>query len=293
MAIILLVIAFNIASALSQTAVTLFEFGPNRFAGGVSTLPLVPLGTASVNSQTTYLYRVLSLRTTTNGVPTLTTVSRTIVASASGWAELFTSTPVIQCRFIDSTEGECFGGAASTATGAPERVVFKVASTTTIPATSTTNTSSPSKPTALPNSTTTNIPTSTNVSTGFQDLRKSRSSVGTIIGSTIAGVAVLLAVVFFILWRRRKRSRRQELDSNEIHPPMRTAGNVHPYLVATDTIPSQKRINFNSGQTRSKNAPANPQSTQELLSITDVVGRLRRLEEISLVSDEPPPSYTT
>ncbi|KAF9075708.1 hypothetical protein BDP27DRAFT_1414887 [Rhodocollybia butyracea] len=291
MVINLLVIALSIASAFSQTAVTLFEFGPGRFAEGAATLPLVPLGTASDNSQTTYLYQVVNHVKSTNGATTLTTTPRTIVASASGWAELFTSTPVIECRFIDSTEGECFGRTTGTATGTPFPVVFKVASTTTIPATSTTSTSSPSQPTAS-FSTPNIIPTATNVSNSLQDSQKPKSSVGTIIGSTIAGIAVLLAIVFFILWRRRKRSRRQELNSNETHPPMQTAGNVHPYLVATDTTSPRKGTNSNSRQPRSKTVPTNP-STQELLSITDVASRLRRLEEVSLVSDDPPPLYTT
>ncbi|KAF9075681.1 hypothetical protein BDP27DRAFT_950579 [Rhodocollybia butyracea] len=242
MVIISLVIAFNIASAFSQTAVTLFEFGPGRFLEGASTLPLLPLGTASDSSQTTYLYEVVNTVKSTDGSPALATASRTIVASASGWAELFGTTASIECRFIDSTEGECFGQTTGTATSTPFPVVFKVASTTTIPATSTL---SPSQPTASFATTVTNIiPTATNVSNGSQDSRKSESSagLGIIIGSTIAGVAVLLAVVFFILWRRRKRSHRQGLGSNlnEIHPPMGTTGTVHPYLaltqIGTDTI---------------------------------------------------------
>lgn len=48
-----------LGSAFSQTALTLFEFGTNRLAFGTSTRPLFPLGTASGNSQTTYLYEVL------------------------------------------------------------------------------------------------------------------------------------------------------------------------------------------------------------------------------------------
>ncbi|KAF9075711.1 hypothetical protein BDP27DRAFT_1414891 [Rhodocollybia butyracea] len=226
MIILLLVFAFNIASAFSQTAVTLFEFGSNRLAFGSSTRPLSPLGTASDNSQTTYLYEVVNHVKATSGAKSsshkLKTVSRTIVASASGWAEHFQgATASIECKFIDSTKGICFGGTTGTATGTPSPVVLKVASTITNPATIAAPTSAPSTPAAESQPDPTISPTANT----FQNSRK--SSAGIIAGSTIAGVVVVSVVVAFILWRR-KRSRRPELLVEQFnpeprHPPMRNA----------------------------------------------------------------------
>ncbi|KAF9075712.1 hypothetical protein BDP27DRAFT_951540 [Rhodocollybia butyracea] len=204
MIIFLLVFTFNIASAFSQTAVTLFEFGINRLASGISTRPLSPLGTASDKSETTYLYEIVDPAIATNGAAALITSSRTIVASASGWAEHFGTTASIECKFIDSTEGICFGAATGTATGTPSPVVLEVASTTPTQATRTTLTQATSTaPTSTPSTTpTTESQPNPTIS--------QKSSAGIIAGSTIAGVVVLSVVVAFILWRR-KRSRRPEL----------------------------------------------------------------------------------
>ncbi|KAF9075699.1 hypothetical protein BDP27DRAFT_1443014 [Rhodocollybia butyracea] len=218
---LLILTSFNIPSAFSSiTALTLFQFGGDRLDPGTTTLPLSPLGTASDNSETTYLYRAI----------TLTTISRTMIISASGWAEPFL-TATIECKFIDSTEGECFGGTTGTATGKPTPNVFQVANPTTTPA-----------PTILTTSNTlsaTTVPTTANGPNGPQKSRS--SSVGAIVGGTIAGVAVISAVVIFILWRRGKRLRRQASQSN-FHPedviPHQATGAINPYLIPSQSTQS-------------------------------------------------------
>ncbi|KAF9075706.1 hypothetical protein BDP27DRAFT_1358349 [Rhodocollybia butyracea] len=268
------------------------------FAFNVATRPLFPLGTASADSETTYLYEVVFPSSAANPA---STASRTIVASASGWVELFNTSTGIECRFIDSTEGECFGKTTGTATGTPSPVVLEVASTTTTSAARTTPTSASSTTTtqAATMRTTTPIqttvvivPTAANISNDFQNSPK--ASLGTIVGSTIAGVAAIAAVVVFILWRRRKRSRHHELlvEQFNLHPedvmPRQTAGATH-LPIQGGTYPTPNRMFV---QPQSKRALANPpeQGNQGLQhQIIDVVNRLRQLEH-HLVS-VPPPLY--
>lgn len=132
-------------------------------------------------------------------------VSRTIVASASGWFEPF-SVNTIQCHFVDATFGECFDTSA-TASGAPTPHGFALASPTPVTTSSSTGisestfTSSPSAPSAP----TTKVvsPTTTSVSDVSQSSRT--SSVGAIVGGSIAGIAGLLALgVIFWLFRRKR-----------------------------------------------------------------------------------------
>ncbi|KAF9065693.1 hypothetical protein BDP27DRAFT_1549443 [Rhodocollybia butyracea] len=139
MTIFLFIFAFNIglirqenllggAFSSSITALTLFEFGTNRLIPGSTTLPLSPLGTANGNSETTYLYEIIG---SVEGQNFVGTASRTLVVSASGWMELG-STSSIVCKFIDSTNGECFGATTGTATGAPTPKIFEVVNPTAI-----------------------------------------------------------------------------------------------------------------------------------------------------------------
>jgi hypothetical protein len=64
----------------AATVVTLWQFGQPRVAGGLVTLPLQPLGTASDGSETTYLYQVVNptvIITTDQGGFATTTVPAT------------------------------------------------------------------------------------------------------------------------------------------------------------------------------------------------------------------------
>ncbi|KAJ3810817.1 hypothetical protein F5876DRAFT_65301 [Lentinula aff. lateritia] len=94
--------------------VTLWEFGAGRLDSGQSTAPLQPIGTPADGLSTTYLYRVMTsisstLESNDDGSPVFTTsvstATRTIVASASGWIEKFGTTNTIQCNFLNS-EGD-------------------------------------------------------------------------------------------------------------------------------------------------------------------------------------------
>ncbi|GAW00774.1 hypothetical protein LENED_002324 [Lentinula edodes] len=82
-------------------------FGAHRLAGGEFTAPLHPIGTPSDGLSTTFLYEVLDPVTTLvteHDSPVLTvsvtSVLRTIVASASGWIEGFGPVDLLRARFI-------------------------------------------------------------------------------------------------------------------------------------------------------------------------------------------------
>ncbi|KAJ3864979.1 hypothetical protein EV359DRAFT_63537 [Lentinula novae-zelandiae] len=110
--------------------VTLWQFGAHRLAGGGFTAPLLPIGTPSDGLSTTFLHEVLDPVTTLvteYDSPVLavsvTSVLRTIVASASGWIESFgpdtgAPTPVVL-------------GVAATVTSTPnENTLFSTTSVT-------------------------------------------------------------------------------------------------------------------------------------------------------------------
>ncbi|GAV99229.1 hypothetical protein LENED_000672 [Lentinula edodes] len=101
---ILLAESFGQTSS-QNTSVTLWEFGAGRLDSGQSTAPLQPIGTPADGLSTTYLYRVMTSIPSTSelnddGSPVFTTfvstATRTIVASASGWIEKFGTTNTIQ-----------------------------------------------------------------------------------------------------------------------------------------------------------------------------------------------------
>ncbi|KAJ7853929.1 hypothetical protein B0H13DRAFT_2358735 [Mycena leptocephala] len=127
---------------MAQSAVTLWQFGRPRVAAGLVTLPLQPLGTASDGSETTYLYQVLSptviITTDQGGFATTTvpaTVSRTIVASASGWVEHFGTTEAIECDLINSGFGQCLNINTASITvnsGLPTPLVFPISTSTPV-----------------------------------------------------------------------------------------------------------------------------------------------------------------
>ncbi|KAJ3985441.1 hypothetical protein F5890DRAFT_1510158 [Lentinula detonsa] len=330
-------LAIFVGRAFSQdTGVTLWQFGTLRLAAGEFTAPLRPIGTPVDGLSTTYLYEVLNPVTTVvtdAGSPELTTsvvsVSRTIVASASGWVENFDSTATVQCNFISSDTGECFD-ATNTITAAPTPIVIGVAAAIT---------STPTEITTTFLSSTLTIPATSNskpiisptgsISTSPSGSRK--SSIGAIVGGTIAGVLVagLFVILIFWLLRRQRRSDSLDAEKGKGSTPL-------PYTLTAPTrtkdlpsLPSQPSI-FPSGQTSTGSSPSkitnkydlgDSNGTQlrqqaqgareELLSLqqassdednsheavtnlrgrmAEVLERLGRLEE-QTSGDEPPPSY--
>ncbi|KAJ3734068.1 hypothetical protein DFJ43DRAFT_1066052 [Lentinula guzmanii] len=145
----------------------------------------------------------------------MTAVSRTIVASASGWIENFDSTATIQCNFLSSDTGECFD-ATDTNTGAPTPIVIGVAAAIT---------STPTEITTTFLSSTLTIPATSNsnpimsptgsMSTSARGSRK--SSIGAIVGGTVAGVLVagLFVILIFWLLRRQRRSDSSEAEKGK------------------------------------------------------------------------------
>ncbi|KAJ7921926.1 hypothetical protein B0H13DRAFT_2413800, partial [Mycena leptocephala] len=89
------------ACAMAQSAVTLWQFGRPRVAAGLVTLPYSLWEPPAMVQK--HLYQVLSptviITTDQGGFATTTvpaTVSRTIVASASGWVEHFGTTEAMR-----------------------------------------------------------------------------------------------------------------------------------------------------------------------------------------------------
>ncbi|KAF9065691.1 hypothetical protein BDP27DRAFT_1331630 [Rhodocollybia butyracea] len=292
---LLFILAFNIGAAVSSsiTALTLFEFGKNRLVSGSTTLPLYPLGTANGNSETTYLYEIIN---SVEGQNFVEMASRTLVVSASGWMEIQPSASII-CEFINSAEGECFGATTGTATGTPTPRIFQVANPTAIPG------ANPTTPTTTPATSsmrTATIFATITASTTANGPNGSQNSpsppVGAIAGSTIAGVVVISAVVFVVLWRRKRRLRRQALHVM----PHQAAGAIDPYLVplwSTQSVPAripsqtQNGIDHSSAQPKSKRtlAMASPSAQDPRHPTTNVVERMRRPEEHNLPVSGPPP----
>ncbi|KAJ3996613.1 hypothetical protein F5050DRAFT_1758278 [Lentinula boryana] len=327
-------LAIFVGRAFSQdTGVTLWQFGTLRLAAGEFTAPLRPIGTPVDGLSTTYLYEVLNPITTVvtdAGSPVLTTsvvpVSRTIVASASGWIENFNSTATIQCNFLSSDTGECFD-ATNTITAAPTPIVLGVVAATPTEITPTLLSSTLTIP-AASNSNPIISPTGS-ISTSPSGSRK--SSIGAIVGGTIAGVLVagLFVILIFWLLRRQRRSDSLDAEKGEGSTPL-------PYTLTAPTqtkdlpsLPSQTGI-FPSGQTGTESSPAQITSKyglrdstrtqlrkqaqgarEELLSLqqassneddsheavttlrgrmAEVLERLGRLEE-QTSGNEPPPSY--
>ncbi|KAJ3934530.1 MAG: hypothetical protein NXY57DRAFT_993948 [Lentinula lateritia] len=199
-------------SSSQNTSVTLWEFGAGRLDSGQSTAPLQPIGIPADGLSTTYLYRVMtSIPSTSNddGSPVFTTfvstATRTIVASASGWIEKFGTTNTIQCNFLNSEGGECFDATRSN-TGVPTPIVLGVE-----PSITSTPANVPAFSTTLP---LTQIPspivspTSTSSSITPVVPPKSSTTREIIIGVTIAGSFVLCALVISMIWvlRRQRRS---------------------------------------------------------------------------------------
>ncbi|KAJ7062567.1 hypothetical protein C8F01DRAFT_1134577 [Mycena amicta] len=216
-------IQFNLATlfpCLVAGQVTLWQFGALRLFGGEVTLPLVPQGTAAGGGATTYLYQAVNPATVvtvqdnlfvTQTIPV--TGTRTIIASASGWFEMFPDRPLadnIACGFVDSTFGECFDGNLLTTTlansGPPTPVVLAVSALQ--PA---------SNPTSSLGGMTLGVASSTGA-TASPSSSSSKPSAGPIVGCVLAGVALLaLAPLALILYRRRRRIARE--NNSDVEKP--------------------------------------------------------------------------
>ncbi|KAF9060717.1 hypothetical protein BDP27DRAFT_1370312 [Rhodocollybia butyracea] len=295
--------------------ITLWQFGTDRLLHhGGFTEPLRPIGVASDDLSTTYIYEVLYPTTTAHGsLGTTLSTLRTIIASASGWVELFDSGNM-ECKFVNSDSGKC-SDEKFTGTGVPSPVILPVLASPT---------STPAEPVnsdwhqSSPHSTT------------------SRSSqVGAIVGGTIAALVSVCNIVILILWlrkrrqrsspgqgltfddcdtttqERKKRSRRQELlvepfnsHLEDIHLPAGNMGSDNPYLdpvLSTQNAISTRTENGTPSkpmQPRSKRAKApslfargnQTLSPQVTVAVEQLI--MRRSEGLSSASDPPPP-YTT
>ncbi|KAJ3761402.1 hypothetical protein EV360DRAFT_80257 [Lentinula raphanica] len=225
---ILVALGYYVAATFCQdTSVTLWEFGVKRLAGGETTLPLIPIGTPSDGLSTTYIYEVLNPTTmlVTEGATPMFTISaipetRTIVASASGWVEAFGTVDTIQCNLLDSDSGICFD-ASRTNTGNPTPRVLAVE---TSPSTSTSDfTDTPSSQTPS----LTSIISSTALPTTSMTPRQSRSSVGAIVGGTVASTLVAMMLVLW-LFQRRKRSKLISEEAGRVVEPLQYPIAVNP-----------------------------------------------------------------
>ncbi|KAJ7218541.1 hypothetical protein GGX14DRAFT_560877 [Mycena pura] len=216
------------------TAVTLWQFGqgeggPNwKHEQPETSIPLIPLGTASGGVATTYLLQAVDplAVTTTNDDGLLTTKAilstspfGTIVASASGWFLPFTGnqnkkpfTGTIACSSVNSTFGDCVNiideQTMILASGPPTPVVFQVSST--VPPTPTPTSSgalaAPPTPTNSVALTVPPMPTSSASGSASAPTSK-RSSVraGPIVGSVVGGLVLGTIIALCFLYRRRRR----------------------------------------------------------------------------------------
>ncbi|KAJ7634975.1 hypothetical protein FB45DRAFT_910393 [Roridomyces roridus] len=205
-------------AAQAATEVTLWQFGQGRLLEASVTLPLIPLGTASDGSVTTFLYQALNnaLVTTTDASGQPTTgefplpTSRTIIASASGWLEPFgTGSPII-CSLVNPTFGDCVESGTIANTGAPTAEVLAIAQTSASPSITPPPTNSePSSPIIASSS----VSSSTSQST----VGSKKTSAGAIAGGVIGGLVLVLGCVAFLLWWRRRR--RLSTPENRAPPP--------------------------------------------------------------------------
>jgi len=322
--------AFCVGHAFSQSNITLWQFGANRLLGGQVTLPLFPVGTATDSLSTTYLYEVADAVVTVfdEGTPVAEPVNpttRTIVASASGWIENFGAGGTVQCNFISEVAGECFD-AASTAFGTPTPVVIPIASyTTPFPSVLSASTV-PMQTSSLDPQIISPTPTSASSDTS-ESSRK--SSVGAIVGISIAGLLVLCVLLILFLWLRRHRvldcekssvpgqySRNNFQDMGDLSllpnlaPPISDraswASSTRDSLTETTTENSTQlqlqwkvkiaREELHSLQHASINALHDDNSHGKATSrlqdrMIDILERLKRLEEEQRSINEPPPNY--
>ncbi|KAJ6615720.1 hypothetical protein B0H10DRAFT_2039855 [Mycena sp. CBHHK59/15] len=216
----------------TETEVTLWQFGVPRLLGAQVTLPLQPMGTAGDGSATTYLYQALNaaevITTDESGFVTKTIKSatpRTIVASASGWVELFAMNS-ISCALVDSTFGQCLNMDTTSTilanSGAPTPVVIAIAASSTQISTSptlTTPATSNSAPPPVPS------PSETNK---YGPATK-KPLVGAIIGGIVSALLLIIGMLVALFWRRRRRLNRmaKDLSPQPYTAPMAANGLIY------------------------------------------------------------------
>ncbi|KAJ7634978.1 hypothetical protein FB45DRAFT_910399 [Roridomyces roridus] len=301
------------------TAITLWQFGQGRLLSASVTLPLIPLGTETINggAQTTFLYQALNpsqaITTDANGVTFATTIPvptpRTLVASASGWNE-----GAIACALINPTFGDCVDtgptGPGTTHNSGPAITEVLAISAET--------------PIITPPPTTSPFVVPSN-----SDPTKSSSVTGAIVGGVIGGLALFLGLgaFLFVLWRRPRHraqtappvppkttfDRGPGLEAGfvtterpilAIVPPRKgllyggSAGvDVESYVRSAVTMdvqsPSTDQLASPSNASVSMILSPVPSSTLEG-QMTEISHRLKALEARNGVPEEdpaPPPSY--
>ncbi|KAJ7435982.1 hypothetical protein B0H11DRAFT_2111953 [Mycena galericulata] len=311
--ICLLLVLATTAHAQSDpaTAVTLWQFGEDRLYNGEVTLPMVPLGTASDGGATTYLYQVLIPATlittdTAGGFSTEispSTVSRTILVSASGWREPWGPGEAIACELVNPDFGQCFDTPSTvpsnSGTPSPRVVLISLSTTMPLPTASSTATAAGaqlSAPTsALPISPSIYLPTTSSTATAAdtQNTHSRPPAIGTIVGGTVGAFLVLsvATIALALCFRRRRQQRRQREDAKPQPYNASTSGTtfyelnraemgeIAPVLFAPSTslVHSEKL------------------STVHQSSQRGAVGDARRVPSIAgdrvLVLHETPPAY--
>ncbi|KAF5392828.1 hypothetical protein D9757_000993 [Collybiopsis confluens] len=316
--------SFDSASA---QFVTLWQIDVGNLLSAAFTLPLGPLGAANDGQATTYLYQALNLITSyesadglTSPVSTfLATTPRTIVASASGWIELFgpsgSPTNALGCSLINSDVGNCFSGPLTALTpgetGKPIPEVLAVTASLLSPTPSFSQST-----TSLPNP----FPSNTALSPASSESPGSRkpSSAGVIAGGVVGGLVGLTMIsLTLVLFRRRHLLRKKQLfeDGTEVQatseflfppPPSSSSSTTFQNHRGPTLLPSSKAAAFRQGGSphlhvvhhemdsnadaaeSASNAQGQPLMNQYMVDISD---RLRRLEMTENVSEEPPPTY--
>ncbi|KAF7314842.1 hypothetical protein MKEN_00958700 [Mycena kentingensis (nom. inval.)] len=216
-------------------SVTLWQFGPQRLLGGELTLPLVPVGTAPAGPATTFLYEVVNnhaVKTLESGVvqtkPVGATATRTIIASASGWLEIFPGSSdgrSIECSLVNVTYGECVDRnrtMTTTANSGPARTLA-LAVSTAMP---------------FPGPTSTSATSST---TGIPSLPSSKPPTAAIVGGVVGALAIIfvLTVIIFLLRRRRQAKQRAEYTTEIERPPAEMRVQPDPFVPSIHFTPDR------------------------------------------------------
>ncbi|KIK51351.1 hypothetical protein GYMLUDRAFT_64877 [Collybiopsis luxurians FD-317 M1] len=287
-------------------AITLWQFNGGHNFEAVYTAPLEPLGTANSLS-ITYLYQaynygliVNASNESTSTITALIPTPRTIVASASGWVELFgpsgSPTSILGCSLINSDNGNCFYGpptsivAQSTAKPFAEVVAVNApVLTTTVIAGQLT----PASSNLLPSSTAQS--TDSSATLAQESGSRKHSPAGAIAGGVIGGCAGLSAVAL------------GGDDDGSEHPyglitPMPAPIKPSPRFIPM--IPSSKQNRTNglravdhgtggssTGNRGGSNSDSRTTAQTHNLSLTEISDRLRRLEVVSNSPSSPPPTY--
>nr|GAT45265.1 predicted protein [Mycena chlorophos] len=199
--------------------ITLWQFGaPNRLYRGLTTLPLVPVGTAPDGAATSYDY-VFVNNVVTKGSTVVSTETRDLIASASGWYDIIPGGDlIISCALIGSGEtyGACYNVFPSSTvlanSGVASAIVLEVSgfpsqTTTTVPS-STTDTFSTysmgfSAQSPLPTAT---FASSSSTSSPSPSTRVPSGAIAGIVAGVVVTAVVAVALWVCCLRKRRPRS---------------------------------------------------------------------------------------